>query len=105
MKYGIFDNIQYEFTGFDPEYETQGLISSVASQIRSLAPSDSAMKVAMKKGKHVVKASCQIFSKAGVFVANSVHHSPVDAIKRLEKKMVRQFNQWKKKRFVEDDVA
>ncbi len=92
-------NINFEFIGFDPEYEAKRFINSAADRVQSLAPSDSFMKVAMKKGGDVVEASCRIASQAGVFVAEAVCNSPVAAIHQVESKIRQQLDEWKKRRF------
>lgn len=92
-------SVNFEFVGFDPEYEVRSFITSVADRLHSLAPSDSFMKVTMKKGGNAVEASCRIASKAGVFVAETMCSSPVAAIHQLESKIIQQLNEWKKHRF------
>lgn len=94
-------NVHFEFIGFEPEYEMRNFITSVADRIHSLAPSDSFMKVAMKKGRDVVEASCRIASHAGEFVADVVCNSPLTAIQQIEGEIQRQLDGWKKRRFSE----
>ena len=92
-------SVNFEFIGFDPEYEVRSFITSVADRLHSLAPSNSFMKVTMKKGKDAIEASCRIASQAGVFVAETVCNSPVTAIHQIESRIMQQLNEWKKYRF------
>ncbi|MCB9026778.1 MAG: hypothetical protein H6625_10705 [Bdellovibrionaceae bacterium] len=95
-------SIKFEFIGFDPDYKTRSYITSVAERLQSLSPSYSFIKVAMNKGKNVVKASCKIVSQAGEFVAESLCNDPVSAILQIEADIMEQLNEWKKHRFFEN---
>ena len=88
--------VQFEFLGFDPEYEMKKVISSMAEKLYLNSPSDSAMKVALKKGKDVIQASCRIVSQAGTFVAETVSDTPVKAIHKIEEKINQQLDEWKR---------
>ena len=48
----------------------------------------------VEKGKDAVRASCEIASQAGTFVAEAVSDSPIRAVKKIEKKIGRQLDQW-----------
>jgi hypothetical protein len=63
----INENVEYEFMGFDPEYEITTFIATVADKLYFSAPSDSAIKLAVKKSQGMVKASCRIASQLGGF--------------------------------------
>jgi ribosome-associated translation inhibitor RaiA len=95
----INENVEYEFMGFDPEYEIKAFIAAVADKLYFSAPSDSAMKLAIKKSKGVVKASCRIASQVGTFVAEATGKNPIRAIQRLEKRIKHQLDSWKMNRF------
>ncbi len=94
-------NVHFEFIGFEPEYKMRSFINSVADRIHSLAPSDSFMKVAIKKSRDAVEASCRIASNAGEFMADAACSSPLTAIQQIEEKIQRQLDEWKKCRFLE----
>ncbi len=91
--------VQFEFLGFDPEYEMKKIISGMAEKLYMNSPSDSAMKVAFKKGKDVVQASCRIVSQAGTFFAETVGDTPAKAIQKIEEKINLQLDEWKRIRF------
>jgi len=91
--------VQYEFTNFEPEYDIRSFICIVSDRIHGLSPSDSVMKVAMKKVRDKFKASCRIASSAGTFFAETVSESPELAITEIDKKMRRQLRVWKMGRF------
>ena len=93
-------SVNFEFIGFDPEYEVRSFITSVADRLHSLAPSDSFMKIVMKKGGDAIEASCRIASQADKFVADAVCNSPVTAIHQIESKIRQQLDEWKKHRFL-----
>lgn len=95
------DTIQVEFKGFDPGYDIKNIIAAVAENLHLSAPSDAAMKVAIQKSQHAVLASCRIASQAGVFVADAMSDCPVQAFRKIEKKIKRQLDGWKRKRFSE----
>ncbi len=96
------DCVQFEFLGFDPEYEIRSLITNVAEKLHLSAPSDSAMKVAIKRGKGAIQASCRIASHAGTFFAEAVSDSPIKAIKKIEEKISHQLDSWKRRRFLNE---
>ena len=64
-----------------------------------LKPSDASMKLAIKKGKKAVAASCRIVPQAGTFVAEAISENPIRAIELLEMKMRIQLHSWKSHRF------
>ena len=80
------DYVQFEFVGFNPEYEVRNFISTVAEKLHLNSPSDSAIKVAMKVSRGVVQASCRIASHAGTFMAEAISDNPIKAIKKVEEK-------------------
>lgn len=91
--------VQFEFVGFNPDYEIRSIISSIADRIHNLAPSDSFMRVAMKRGRNAIEASCKIASSTGVFVAETICNTPIEAIGLLETKIMSQLDSWKQHRF------
>ena len=93
------DCIQFEFVGFDPEYEVRTFISTITEKLHLSSPSDSAIKVAMKASKGVVQASCRIASHAGTFVADAIGDNPIKAIQKIEEKIGQQLEAWKSRRF------
>lgn len=97
------DCVQFEFVGFDPEYEVRNFISTVAEKLHLSSPSDSAIKVAMKLSRGAVQASCRIASHAGTFVAEAVGDNPIKAIKKVEEKITDQLDSWKRRRFLNDE--
>lgn len=97
------DCVQFEFVGFDPEYEVRNFISTVAEKLHLSSPSDSAIKVAMRLSKGVVQASCRIASHAGTFVADAISDNPIKAIKKVEEKIAEQLESWKSRRFLSDE--
>ena len=94
------DCVQFEFVGFNPEYEVRSFISTVAEKLHLSSPSDSAIKVAMKFSRGAVQASCRIASHAGTFVADAVSDNPIKAIKKVEEKIAKQLDGWKRRRFL-----
>ena len=93
------ENVEFEFMGFNPDYEIRTFISSVAEKLHLNSPSDAAMKLAIQKGKGVIKASCRIASHSGTFVAEAVSKNPVRAVQQIERKIKKQLDQWKAWRF------
>ncbi len=89
----------FQFIGFEADQDVKNFITSVANRLHSLAPSDAIMNFTIKKGKDAIAASCKIASKAGVFADEIVAASPWSAIQELESQMMRQLEEWKKKRF------
>ncbi|MGE0762987.1 MAG: HPF/RaiA family ribosome-associated protein [Bdellovibrionales bacterium] len=97
------DCVQFEFVGFDPEYEVKSFISTVAERLHLRSPSDSAIKMAMKLSKGAVQASCRVVSHAGIFAAEAISDNPIKAIKKVEKKIADQLDRWKSRRFLNDE--
>ena len=98
----MYNNLQFEFKGFDPEYELRKLITNVAERLQMSSPSDSVVRVAMIKGKDAIEASCRIASNAGTFVADVVSENPINAILNIEHKIGAQLESWKLNRFIEN---
>lgn len=96
------DWVQFEFVGFDPEYEVRKFISTVVEKLDLSSPSDSTIKVAMKLSRGVVQASCRIASHAGTFVAEAIGDNPIRAIQKVEAKIAEQLERWKRRRFLSD---
>lgn len=94
------ENVQFDFRGFNPDFEMKNFISTVAEKIHLNAPSDAVMKMAMQKGKGAIKAYCRIVSRAGTFVAEAVSDSPVRAVQQVEHKIRAQLETWKAWRFL-----
>ncbi len=94
--------VQFEFIGFDPDWETRRTLSVIADKMAELAPSDSFIKLIFRKGRSAIEASCRIASLAGEFAAEAISKNPVNAIFQIEEKIDRQLNHWKKNRFVDD---
>lgn len=94
-------SVNFEFIGIDPECEVRSFITSVADRLHSLAPSNSFMKVTIKKERGAIEASCKIASQAGEFVAEAVCNSPITAIHQIESSIMQQFNEWMKHRFLD----
>jgi hypothetical protein len=83
----IQENVQFEFKGFDPDYEIRSFVASVAEKLQFSAPSDAAMKMALQKGKVAIQASCRIASQAGTFVADAVGDTPIRTVQQIEQKI------------------
>lgn len=99
------DCVHFEFIGFDPEHEIRNFVSTVVENLHLSAPSDSAMKVAISRGKGVIEASCRIASRAGTFVAEVVSDSPIRAIQKIEENISMQLDDWKRRRFLNESSS
>lgn len=93
------ENFECELKGFDPELEIKTFIATVADRLYFSAPSDSAVKLAIRKSQGVVKASCRIASQVGTFVAEATCENPICALRRLELRIKQQLDSWKRNRF------
>jgi ribosome-associated translation inhibitor RaiA len=93
------NDVQFEFMGLDPDYKLRAFVALAAEKLHFSAPSDSAMKLAIRKGKDAFQASCRIASQAGIFVAETISDNPVRAIQQLEHKVRTQVEEWKNRRF------
>jgi ribosome-associated translation inhibitor RaiA len=91
--------IEFEFVGFNPEYELREFISSVADRIYNLSPSDSSMRLVMKKNRNSIQVSCMVISRAGVFSANATCNCPKLAIQKIEEAIRYQLEKWRQCRF------
>jgi hypothetical protein len=94
--------VQLEFLGFNPEYELKSFILTIAEKLHLSAPSDSLMKMAIKKGESSIEASCRIDSQVGTFIAHAVGKNPIRTLHQIEAKIRRQLEKWKRKRFVQE---
>lgn len=91
--------IQFEFLGFDPKQEVKSFITTVGEKLHLGSPSDSVMRLVLKKSKDIIQASCKIASCSGPFVADAVSENPIIAIQEIEKKINQQLEVWRKRRF------
>jgi hypothetical protein len=95
----ITENVECEFMGFDPEHEVKSFIAQIADKFYYSSPSDSGIRLAIQKSQGLVKASCRIASKVGLFVADSTGKNPISALEKLENKIKDQLDSWKLNRF------
>lgn len=95
----LTENVKFEFVEFQPEPETKNLIATVVDRIYLSAPSDSFLKLAIKKSRGAIQASCRITSQVGSFVVVTSGQNPVRALQRLEQRMKNQLDSWKSNRF------
>lgn len=93
------NDLQFEFMGFNPDDKIMNFVSRVAETLHYSAPSDSAMKLVVEKTKNAIHASCRIASQAGTFVADSISDNPVRAVQQIERKIRKELDQWKLRRF------
>ena len=94
-------DVQLNFSGFDPDEALKGVVANVAERLYFIAPSDSAMKLVVEKGKDVIRVSCRIVSQAGIFVADAIGDNAFQTIRRIENKMRYQLDVWKTHRFAQ----
>lgn len=93
------ENITVEFHKFDPKEELRRLSVAVAEKLHMQAPSDSDLRMTVRKGGEKFRAYCRIASKAGVFLAEESAASPEGTLAKIEKEIGRQLNRWKSARF------
>jgi hypothetical protein len=98
-------DMQIEFMGFDPGFEMRSIAATVAEKIHFSAPSDAAMKLAVKKCRGAVQASCRIASQAGLFIAEVASDNPVRALHQIDIKIRSQLEAWKKRRFETESIV
>lgn len=96
-------NVELKITGFNPDEETRSFISLVSNKLHFSAPSDSGIKLAIKKGQNAIQASCRIASQAGIFFAESTCESAIEAVQQIEQKLKIQLDEWKLHRFDQID--
>ena len=96
------EDIKLEFVGFSPDEKMRNFTSIVAERIYLSAPSDSFIKLITEKTKNVIRATCQIGSQAGSFMAEVVADTPIRAIQQIENKIQNQIDNWKNHRFEKD---
>ncbi len=93
------NSMQLEIINFTPEKKLDDSINKVSEKLYDNAPSDSAIKIVFRASRGVIKATCRIASHAGIFVAEAITESPLQALKQLEKRINQQLIEWKKRRF------
>lgn len=93
------NDLQFEFMGFNPDDKIKNFVSRVAETLHYSAPSDSAMKLVVEKSKNAIRASCRIASQTGTFVADSISDNPIRAVQQIERKIRKELDQWKARRF------
>jgi hypothetical protein len=96
------DDVKLEIMGFDSAAEIKDVAWTVAENLHLSSPSDSALKLAIRKGKGAVEASCRIASQVGIFVAETVCENPIRAVQEIEGKIKAQLDSWKRHRFAND---
>jgi hypothetical protein len=94
-----YNKVDIAFEKFNPKEELRRLFVTVADKLHMDAPSDSHVRLVMKKGKETFSGYCRIASNIGVFIAEECAPSPEGALAKIEKKISRQLMQWKSRRF------
>lgn len=92
-------DVTLEFLGFESESALKNLAQLIAENLQTSSPSDSFLKLVLKKGVGVAEASCKIASQVGTFVADSVSENPYRAVQEIEWKIKSQLDNWKQQRF------
>jgi trehalose-6-phosphate synthase len=95
----ITEYVEYEFIGFNPEYNIKNMIAVLAEKTYMNAPSNSAIKLVLRKSQDLVMASCRIGSQVGTFVSKAAGKNPIQAIQDLEKQIKIQLDSWKMNRY------
>jgi ribosome-associated translation inhibitor RaiA len=93
------NSMQLEIINFTPERKLDDSINKVSEKLIESAPNDSVIKIVLRASRGVIRATCRVASHAGIFVAEAITESPIQALKQLEKRMNQQLNEWKKRRF------
>lgn len=89
----------FHCSGFQPDKSIYQAAQKFLEKVYLHAPSDSVVRVALKKGRRALEVSCQVASQAGSFVARAVHTNPSEGLKQVEKKIFSQLREWKDSRF------
>lgn len=97
----MYDNLKICFSGTRPSASVLRLVKEVADKIQSWSPSDSCLQILCETNSEDFKASCRIVSKAGVFCAEAADRNPRIGLKKLEGKIQKQLDRWKKSRTVQ----
>ncbi len=93
------NDIECEFINFEPDSGLQAFVRSVGQNIYDLSPSNSALKIILKKIDQGVRATCRIFSYAGVFEAEVESEKEMAAVRKLEERICYKLDVWKSRRF------
>ncbi|MBX9766852.1 MAG: hypothetical protein K2X47_06235 [Bdellovibrionales bacterium] len=97
----VMNDVQFEFMGFNPDEKMRNFVSSFAEKLLFSAPSDAVLKLVLAKDSSAVRVKCRIASKSGIFLADSAGKDPVRAVQKIERKIDRQINDWRNRRFEE----
>lgn len=93
------NDIECEFVNFEPDAGLKSYVWNVAQNIYDLSPSNAAMKLVLKKSDKGFKATCRIFSYAGVFEADVENEKEISVIRKLEERICYKLDIWKSSRF------
>lgn len=91
--------LECEYIGLSPDLGLRNFVSTVGENLLDLAPSNSMLKIALRKNNDLISATCRIFSHAGIFEAEAQSERELAAIRKAEEKIRRQLDRWKENRF------
>ena len=89
--------IKYE--NFKPSKDQRELISFKVNKLSLEAPSDSTVRLFVKKMSNDYKGVIKICSEVGVFTSENIASSPENLIVNIEREIREKLNLWKKNRF------
>ncbi len=95
------NEISLEFSDFVPDFGFKDFLALTAERLQCGAPSDSNVRLAIKRSGDSVKVICRIVSFAGTFIGEAINRSAYLATEEVESMIVRQLNVWKVFRFSE----
>lgn len=93
------ENVIYNFVDICPESELMVFIKDSITRLQLNAPSDSAIKLTLKKVGQVFSYKCRICSFSGIFRATAVNSCPIEGMRQIEQRLNEQLMEWKKRRF------
>jgi hypothetical protein len=93
--------VDVEFVNFEPAQRERNTITTILQKLHELAPSDAVIKVIVHNGLGMMKATVNIGSAAGSFIASAVEADPIEAIREVYKSMTSKLDIWKMRRFAD----
>ena len=90
-----YELTEIQYVDLEADGELRDAIRLMAEGIYHAAPSDAAIRIILRKSRNIVSVSCRIVSLAGVFLCETMGHSPLPAFQSIERQMKEQLDAWK----------
>ncbi len=88
----------FEFNNFTPSPSQVKVLRKTLDELLWISPSDSSLKIEVRKSKALFNVRCYIAATSGKFAAEGVSEDFLPALRIMESGIHREVNRWKQSR-------